>query len=88
VHPSSGKIDASLRVLNLDCRENEENKFKVQTCAGKVMVNVFWGSEGILFVEILKRCHNKFRAICAHIKVKTTNLKGSAKQEDESSPPA
>jgi len=32
-------------------------------------------------------CHNQFRAICANIKeVNSTNLKGSAKQEDESSP--
>jgi hypothetical protein len=32
-----------------------ENKFKVQTSAGKVMAGVFWDSEGILLVEFLKR---------------------------------
>jgi hypothetical protein len=32
-------------------------------------------------------CHNQFRAICTEIEeVKTTNMKGSDKQEDEPSP--
>jgi hypothetical protein len=38
-------------VLNRDCREMRENKFKVQTSAGKVI----WVSEGIFLVEFLKR---------------------------------
>jgi hypothetical protein len=52
------------------------------------MAGIIWDSEGILLVEFLndERCHNQFRAICADIKeVNSTNLKGSAKQEDESS---
>jgi hypothetical protein len=32
----------------------KENKFKVQTFAGKVMASVFWNSEGVLLVELLK----------------------------------
>jgi hypothetical protein len=32
-----------------------DNKFKVQTSAGKVMASVFWDSEGILLVGFLKR---------------------------------
>jgi hypothetical protein len=35
-----------------------ENKFKVQTFAVKVMASVFWESEGILLVELLKRRAN------------------------------
>ena len=30
-----------------------DNKFKVQTSAGKVIASVFWDSEGILLVEFL-----------------------------------
>ena len=38
-------------------------------------------------MEIFERCHNRFREICADVKVvKTMNLKGSAEQENESSP--
>jgi hypothetical protein len=64
-----------------------ENTFKVQTSAGKIMASVFWDSEGNLASGILEdRCHIQFRAICADIKkLKTMNLKGSDKQEDESS---
>jgi len=32
-----------------------EEKFKVQTSAGDVMVSIFWDSEGILLVGFLKR---------------------------------
>jgi hypothetical protein len=48
------------------------------------MTSVFRESEGILLLEFLERCHNQFRVICADVEeVKTNNLKGSAKQEDE-----
>jgi len=33
----------------------KENKFKVQTSAGKVMAFIFWESEGILLVEFGNR---------------------------------
>jgi hypothetical protein len=33
-----------------------------------------------------ERCHDQFRAICADFKEVKMNVKGSAKQEDESSP--
>jgi len=33
----------------------KENKFKVQTSAGKIMANVFCVTEGILLPEFLKR---------------------------------
>ena len=49
------------------------------------MVSVFWDSEGILLVECLERAAT-IRVICANITVKTTELKGSARQKDESSP--
>ena len=45
----------SLGVLNLDCRENKENKLRVQTAICQVMASVLWDSEGILLVELLKR---------------------------------
>jgi hypothetical protein len=63
------------------------NRLKVRTFVGsRVMASVIWDSEGILLVEILERCHSQFREICADIKVfKTMNLKGSSKQENESS---
>jgi hypothetical protein len=32
-----------------------ENKLKIQTCVGRVMASIFWGSEGILFEEFLKK---------------------------------
>jgi hypothetical protein len=66
-----------------------KKNFKVQTSAGKVMAGVFWESEGMLLVEFLERGVTiNSRAICADIKaVKTRNWKGSAKREDESSPP-
>jgi hypothetical protein len=32
-----------------------ENKLKVQTSVGRVMANVFWGSERILYEEFLKK---------------------------------
>jgi hypothetical protein len=32
-----------------------ENKLKVQTSVGRVMANVFWANEGILFEEFLKK---------------------------------
>jgi hypothetical protein len=39
------------------------------------------------FFHVCVRCPNQFRAICAGIEgVKTTNSKGSAEKEDESSP--
>jgi hypothetical protein len=31
-----------------------KTKFKVQTCAGKVIAGIFWGSEGLLLVEFLE----------------------------------
>ena len=54
------------------------NRLKAHTLVGsRVMASVIWDSEGIL--EILERCHSRFREICADIKVvKTMNLKGSA----------
>jgi hypothetical protein len=41
-------------VLNQDCSEIMENKFKVQT-AGIVMASVLWDNESILLLEFLKR---------------------------------
>jgi hypothetical protein len=52
VHPSGVRNDWSLRVPNRDWREN---KFKVRTSARKLMTSVFWESEDILLVELLKR---------------------------------
>jgi hypothetical protein len=60
-----------------------DNQFKGKTTAGRVLARVFWVSEGMLLVEMFK-CHNQFRAICGDMReVKTTTLKGLAKQENE-----
>jgi hypothetical protein len=77
--------DGSWRVLNQDCKGWGRTNSRCRLLWGKS-----WrpssATEGNLLVELLRECHNKFRTICANIKeVKTTNLKGSAKQEDESS---
>ena len=63
------------------------NRLKVLTfVSSRVMASVIWDSEGILLVEILERCHSQFRDTCTNIKVvKTMNLKGSSKQENQSS---
>jgi hypothetical protein len=45
-----------------------DNKFKVQTSAGKLVASVFWDSEGILSVEFLKRGAMIFRIIYTNIK--------------------
>jgi len=58
-----------------------------QTSANKVMASIFWNSKGIFLVEILETDAKSIRAMYGHIKkVKITNQKGSAKQEDESGP--
>jgi hypothetical protein len=51
-----------------------KNKLKVQTCVGTVMTSVFWGSEGILFEEFLKKGAT-FNAewYASHDKVKTNS---------------
>jgi hypothetical protein len=33
-----------LQVLNHDCREMREEKFMVQTSAGKVIASIYWDS--------------------------------------------
>jgi hypothetical protein len=45
-----------------------QEKFKVQTSAGKVMASIFWDSEGILLVEFLDRgaTINSERYVCRH----------------------
>ena len=43
------------RVLDRRCMEGRVNIFKVQTSAGKVIAGVFWHSEGLLLLELLKR---------------------------------
>jgi hypothetical protein len=65
-----------------------ENGYKVQMFVGsRVIANVILDSEGILLVEMLERFHSWFREVCADIKeIKTTNSKGLAEQENESSP--
>jgi hypothetical protein len=51
------------------------------------MVSIFWDGERNLVSGMFgDSCHNQFRVICANIKVKTMELKGSARQKDESSP--
>jgi len=51
------------------------------------MAGIIWDSEGILLLEFLKRGATINSAICADIEeVNSTNLRGLAKQEDESSP--
>jgi hypothetical protein len=63
-----------------------KNKFQVQTAACEVMACGFRYSEGILVVEFLKRCATISSVTCADIgEVRTTNSKGSVKQEGESS---
>lgn len=64
------------------------NRLKAQTFVGnRVMASVIWDSEGILLVEVLERCHSRFREKCADIKVvKIMNLKGSAEYENDLSP--
>jgi hypothetical protein len=58
------------------------------------MASVFWSCEGSLWIKFLETrvsvlgdtCHNQFGAICTDTKeFKTTNSKGPAKKEDESS---
>jgi len=59
-------------MLNGYCREERENKFKVQKSVDKLMASVLCYSEGTLLVE--------FRAMCADVKeVIITKSKGSAK---------
>jgi hypothetical protein len=44
--------------------------------------------QNLVSVILEERCHNQFTAICAGSKeVKATNSKGSAKQENGTSPP-
>jgi hypothetical protein len=42
-------------VLDLDCRENKGQNFKVQISASKVVVLVFWENDGKWLVKFLKR---------------------------------
>jgi two-component sensor histidine kinase len=41
-------------VLNLECRENEGQNFKVQISASEVMALVFWDNDEKLLVKFLK----------------------------------
>jgi hypothetical protein len=57
-----------------------QNKFKAQISVCKIIASIFRDSEETLLLKFLERG--------ADIKeVRTTNSQGSAKQEDESSPP-
>ena len=59
-------------MLNGYCREERENKYKVQMSVDRVMGSVLCYSEGTLLVV--------FRAMCADVKeVIITKSKGSAK---------
>lgn len=52
---------------------------------GYCLLGPLWNLVSVILGE---RCHNQFPAICAGSKeVKATNSKGSAKQEDGTSPP-
>jgi hypothetical protein len=80
-----GQKHGSWGVLNWDCRGIRENESKAKTPAAKALASIFWGSEEILLAKLLLEMPHQVTATCAYIEeVKTTNLKGSAKQEDES----
>ena len=88
VHPSRGKRDGIWRELNCDCVENEGEKIRgLDFCRCSHGRHRLGQWRNLVSGILEEKCHNQFRAICADIKeVNSTNLKGLAKQEDESSP--
>jgi hypothetical protein len=67
-----------------------ENKFKAQISAAVVVASVFWNSDGIFFVQFFKRRATiNSERLSADIKeAAVMKSKFSAKEGDESSPPA
>ena len=75
-------------MLNCDCMEDEGKKFQVLDFCRCSHGRYHLEQWKILVSGILEeRCRNQFKVICADIKeVNSTNSKGLAKQEDETSP--
>jgi hypothetical protein len=61
-----------------------EKRLNAKTSAGKLMASVFWTSEGMSLMELLKRGDTINVRTCKE--VITTNLKVLAKQVDNSNP--
>jgi hypothetical protein len=60
-----GSIATNPNQSMIQCKENiplhiqpKSSKFKVTSSAGKVMLTVFWDSQGVLLARFQKRCEN------------------------------